>query len=130
MQGGIIMEQIDRLSKALVINSDPDDRKFLEEMLNEYGYQVKGVAQAYEAAQLFSKEAFSLVISELGFPEFEGMKILDLVRRFESQAKVVLIAPQVGVEVFIKARARGAFDCLDKPLERSILEQVIAAIRN
>jgi DNA-binding NtrC family response regulator len=124
------MEPTNGLSKALVINSDPDDRKFLEEMLNEHGYQVKGVARAYEAAQLFREEAFSLIIGELGFPEFEGMKILDLVRRFESQAKVVLIAPQVGAEVFIKARARGAFDCLDKPLERSMLEQVLAAIRN
>lgn len=124
------MDTINGLSKALVINSDPDDRKFLEEMLNEHGYEVKGVTQAYEAAQLFRKETFSLIISELGFPELEGMKILDLVRHSASQAKVVLITPQVGAEVFIKARARGAFDCLDKPLERSILEQILAAVGN
>lgn len=124
------MQKTDQLGKALVINSDPRIRRFLEDILNEHGYQVRGVEEMHKAVQLFKAEDFSLVISELELPGFEGVEILDLVRRFRSKAKVVLITPDVGAEVYIKARALGAFDCIGHSLEKSALTGIIAAASN
>lgn len=124
------MYKTGRLSKAVVIDSDPDGRRLLEEILNEQGYEVKRVENIQDVAQLFETEDFSLVVNELEYPESDGMKILDLVRRLESRAKVVLTTHHIGVEVYIKARAWGAFDCISKSLEESALKGVIAAARN
>ncbi len=119
------MSETDHFPKALVIDSDPRSRKNLEEMLNEQGYQVRGVGGIAEATRLFKDENFSLVISELRFPGSDEAQILEFVQRLRSKAKVVLITPNLGAEMYIKARAYGAFDCIDKSLERSALMEVI-----
>ncbi len=124
------MEETDQLSKALVIDSNPDDRGLLEEILHEYGYQVKGVEEIHEAAPLIKVEDFSLIISEFEFPTSDKIEILDLTRHLGSKARVVLIAPHMRVETYIKALARGAFDCIDKSLEKSALREIIGAIGN
>jgi two-component system response regulator PilR (NtrC family) len=119
------MQEQDYFPKALVIDSDPGSRKSLEEMLNEQGYQVKGVGGIGEAAPFFKDEKFSLIISELKFPGSDEAQTLELVRRLGSKVKVVLITPNLGAETYIKARAYGAFDCIDKSLEPSALREVI-----
>jgi DNA-binding NtrC family response regulator len=119
------MSETDYFPKALVIDSDPSSRKNLEEMLNEQGYQVRGVGGIGEAAPFFKDENFSLIIGELGFPGSDETQILEFVRRLRSKAKIILIAPNLGAEMYIKARAYGAFDCIDKSLEKSALREII-----
>jgi len=124
------MQERSQPRKALVVNSDPDVQRLLEEVLNECGYQVRDATNTWEASQLFKTEDFSLVIGELEFPGFDGMQILDLVQRLRSKAKVVLITSHVGAEIYLRVRARGAFDCISKSLEKSALREVIVATRN
>jgi len=124
------MQQKDPLNKALVIDTDPTRRRFLEEILHEQGYHVKETEGIHKAVPLFKAEHFSLVVSELESLESEEIQILDLVRRLGSEAKVVLITHHIGPEVYIKTRAWGAFDCISNSLGKSALMEVIAATRD
>jgi DNA-binding NtrC family response regulator len=124
------MQDKEQSNKALIIDFVPNERKLLVKILHEYGYQVKEVKKIHEAAQLCKVEDFSLIISNLESSISEELKILDLVRHLGSKTRVVFITPHMEVETYIKARAKGAFDCIDKVLEESALREVIAGAKN
>jgi CheY-like chemotaxis protein len=106
-----------------------DDEWTVVELLSRYlaenGYEVTSASDGGEAWDLFQKQSFDLVLSDLRMPGFDGLQLLNAVKDVNPRIPVVLISGFGDVETVVKALKSGAENFLAKPLDLNELEKVL-----
>ena len=78
--------------KVLVVDDDQAVRAFLCDALETIGHHVIGVAEdGMEALSLYEKNRPDLVFMDIDMPIMDGFDIIDVVRRIDPNAKIVVI---------------------------------------
>ncbi len=77
--------------RVLVIDDDEDIRRLLADMLTSAGHQVTDARSGIEAAQLFQKDMFDLVLTDLEMPGMSGWEIAGALKKLDSNIMIVLI---------------------------------------
>jgi CheY-like chemotaxis protein/predicted regulator of Ras-like GTPase activity (Roadblock/LC7/MglB family) len=95
-------------------------------MLELEGFAVEGVASGKEAIDLYRRERFDLVLTDLKMPDVDGLEVLTTVRRMNPDAAVVIFTAYGTKESVVEALRLGAREFLEKPLDTKIL---IATVR-
>lgn len=118
--------------KVLVVDDDQAVRAFLCDALETIGHHVIGVAEdGMEALSLYEKNRPDLVFMDIDMPIMDGFDIIDVVRRIDPNAKIVVIT---GTDRKIdEAHKAGALGLLRKPFRvediETLLGQIQAAFR-
>lgn len=101
-------------SRILVIDDEPQIRKFMRISLTANGYQVleaenaaKGVAEARSSRP-------DLMILDLGLPDQDGQEVITAVRQF-SDVPIIVLSVRAGETDKVEALDRGASDYVVKP---------------
>lgn len=108
-----------------------DNQKLAENMrdgLGENGYEVHCCTQAHEARSWIEKNAFDLVVLDLGLPDEEG---LDLVPEFKAknpECAILILTARDSVEDRVKGLESGGDDYLVKPFAFVELKARIRAL--
>lgn len=77
------------LLRVLVIDDDDDIRRLIADIVTSAGHQVADAASGTAAIEVFKKDAFDLVLTDLEMPEISGR---DLARVFRELSPGVMIA--------------------------------------
>ena len=80
------MSQIDPL--VLVIEDEPQMRRFIRASMTAHGYQVAEAATGAEAIALATSTPPEVILLDLGLPDGDG---IDLTRRFREWSRVPII---------------------------------------
>lgn len=117
------------MARILVVDSDPQIRKFFAISLGAGGHKVVEVAAAAEGLTLSSAKKFDLVILDLDQPEGDGQDVINALRANMSVPIIVLSArSEEGAKV--EALDRGANDFVVKPFGvGEMLARIRAALR-
>lgn len=101
-------------ARILVIDDEPQIRKFLRISLAANGYGVIEAATAAEGIAAARAETPDLVVLDLGLPDMDGQEVISAVREFTAVPILVL---SVRADEFDKVEAldRGAGDYVVKP---------------
>ncbi|WP_095156956.1 sigma-54 dependent transcriptional regulator [Pseudomonas sp. Irchel 3E13] len=111
--------------KVLLVEDDRSLRQALGDTLELGGFTYCAVGSAEEALEAVSKEAFSLVVSDVNMPGMDGHQLLARLRATQPQLPVLLMTAHAAVERAVDAMRQGAADYLVKPFEpRALLELV------
>lgn len=115
------------MKSVLIID---DERQICESinMILEYeGYDVEFTTSANEGLTKFSSKDFTAVFLDIQMPEMNGFEVLKRIKEQKQSASVIIISAHGSVENAIKATRLGAFDFLEKPIDR---DKLLISVRN
>lgn len=95
-----------------------DERGILEALhthLSLDGYQVEVANTAQEALELFQKEPFHLVLTDINMPVMDGLVLLEEIKSLRGDTIVIMITAYTSLTKVLLSRAHGAFDYVLKP---------------
>ena len=119
--------------RILVVDDEKNQRDILQMILageRDAGghplYEVKTASSGQEALRSFKNENFDLVLTDLKMAGMDGLQLLNELAQLDSSTPVILMTAHGSVDTVKEALRGGAFDYLEKPLDRSKLLDVIS----
>ena len=119
--------------RILVVDDEKNQREILQLILagerDEAGsplYEVKTASAGQDALRLFKNDRFDLVLTDLKMAGMDGIQLLNELSMIDSSTPVILMTAHGSIETVKEALRGGAFDYLEKPLDRAKLLDVIA----
>ncbi len=119
--------------RILVVDDEKNQREILQLILagerDEAGsplYEVKTASAGQDALRLFKNDRFDLVLTDLKMAGMDGLQLLNELSQIDSSTPVILMTAHGSIETVKEALRGGAFDYLEKPLDRAKLLDVIA----
>ncbi len=105
---------------VLVVDDEPQMRKFVRLALSSRGYRVIEAATANEGIQQATAYAPDVVLLDLGLPDKDGIEVVKLLREW-STIPILIISARGQEEAKVRALDEGADDYLTKPFGASEL---------
>ncbi|MGH8026526.1 MAG: response regulator [Pseudoxanthomonas sp.] len=112
-------------ARVLVIDDEPQIRKFLDISLRAQGYQVALAANGEEGLTSLATQGADLVILDIGLPDKDGHEVLSELRQW-SQAPVIMLTVRAGETEKVAALDAGANDYVTKPFG---VQELMARVR-
>ncbi len=119
--------------KILIVDDEKNQRDILQMILSgemdETGaphYEVKTASSGQDALRSFKHENFDLVMTDLKMAGMDGLQLLNELTQLDSATPVILMTAHGSIDTVKEALRGGAFDYLEKPLDRSKLLAVVA----
>lgn len=118
----VIKEQIEEKFKEkkriLVVDDYLPTRRLIVDALEQFSqYEVNEAENGEEALQLFNKDNYDLVISDIMMPGMSGMDLLNRIREKNPATAIIMITGNPTVDLTVSAIKRGAVDFLTKPFD-------------
>jgi two-component system KDP operon response regulator KdpE len=122
-------EQSAILAKILIVDDEPQIRRFLRISLNAYGYEVVEAGRGEEAITKTAIDKVDLVILDLGLPDIDGQTVIEQIREW-SAVPIIVLSVRAGDVEKVRALDGGAEDYLTKPFSiAELMARVRAALR-
>ncbi|MEO6727275.1 MAG: sigma-54 dependent transcriptional regulator [Blastocatellia bacterium] len=119
--------------RILVVDDEKNQRDILQMILtgelDETGaplYDVKTSPSGQDALRTFKHESFDLVLTDLKMAGMDGIQLLTELAQLDSSTPVILMTAHGSIDTVKEALRGGAFDYLEKPLDRDKLLQTVA----
>jgi two-component system KDP operon response regulator KdpE len=109
----------------LVIDDEPQIRKFLEISLRTEGYAVHEAAGGKEGLESLATRGADLVILDLGLPDFDGHEVLRQLRGW-TEVPVIVLSVRASEAEKVRALDGGANDYVTKPFG---IQELMARVR-
>ena len=107
------------MKNILIVDDSALMRKVLCDIINEDElFHVKDICKdGLEAYDMIKNNAYDLVLLDINMPRFNGLDLLERLRREDIQARIVIISAltTANAETTIQALERGAIDFIAKP---------------
>lgn len=103
---------------VLLVDSDQECREATKRTLEKSGFCVTTACDGREALDVLSKNAFHLIISALRMPNLGGIELMAEIKRRKISAPVIFVTAFGEVESYLKVMNMGAFEYLNKPVNR------------
>ena len=114
------------MGRILAVDDELDMLSLLKMIIEGYSnHQVITTNNPLEAAELLGQEHFDLVLTDLKMPGMDGMELLELAKKHDEDALILMITAFGSLESAEEAMAKGAFDYISKPFRK---EQILLAI--
>ncbi|HZS06961.1 MAG TPA: sigma-54 dependent transcriptional regulator [Blastocatellia bacterium] len=119
--------------RILVVDDEKNQRDILHLILtgehDEQGdplYDVKAASSGQEGLRFFKTERFDLVLTDLKMSGMDGIQLLNELTQIDSSVPVILMTAHGSIDSVKDALRGGAFDYLEKPLDRAKLLETVA----
>ena len=109
----------------LVVDDDSLIRDYLNETLCRSGFNVELAGAGEEALEKIRKTEYDIVLSDIRMPNMGGMELLQAVKQYLPNAKVVMMTAYGTVQNAVEAMQLGAFEYVMKPFSIDEIELVI-----
>jgi two-component system nitrogen regulation response regulator NtrX len=110
----------------LVVDDEREIRESLAMILEYEGYSCRSAPDGTTALALFSSESPELVLLDIRMPGLSGLEVLERLKSSEPFTPVVIISAHGDVPTAVEAIKKGAFDFLEKPLDR---DRILLTVR-
>jgi two-component system, NtrC family, response regulator PilR len=105
----------------LIVDDEKGQRDILCAILSKEGYRIVAVPGGREALQELASEEFDLILTDLKMQGMSGMELMERVLAENPKQCVVMMTAHGTLDTVKTAIKMGAFDYLEKPLERDDL---------
>jgi two-component system response regulator (stage 0 sporulation protein F) len=103
---------------VLIIDDDQNIRGFIESFLAEENYRVFTACNGIEAAEIFKKYRFDIVITDMVMPQRGGVHAIMNLKGINPEIKIIAMSGADNKERFFQsAKAFGADDAIAKPFK-------------
>jgi len=111
---------------VLIVDDDPELRRFLVGELEVEGYGVETAGTGQEALSRIREGGLDLVVLDWGLPDFSGIEVCGRMRSSGITTQVLMLTARDDVQERVAALDAGADDYLTKPFS---IEELLARVR-
>jgi len=121
-----VLKKIETKLRILVVDDDENIRDVIKDLLNLEGHKPTLAKNGEEAIQVFDKDKFDIVITDLGMPGISGWDVARKIKTLDLEIPVIIISgwgAQLSEEELKQA---GVDMILSKPFNLEQIQKVIA----
>jgi DNA-binding NtrC family response regulator len=112
-------------NKVLVVDDEKNQREIYTLILEDDGYEVTTAQSGEHALRLARETDFDLVLTDYKMTGMDGVTLLNELVKQDPSIIVVMMTAHQSVESVKEALRGGAFDYLEKPIDRDQLLKVV-----
>ena len=115
------------MNTILIIDDEKEICESIQMILEYEGYSVDYSTSALKGLNLIEEKQISCLLLDIQMPEMNGFEVLKKVKDTTPSLSVIIISAHGSVENAIKATRLGAFDFIEKPIDR---DKLLISVRN
>jgi len=115
------------MNTILIIDDEKEICESMKMILEYEGYSVDYSTSALKGLNLAEKKQISCLLLDIQMHEMSGFEVLKKVKEVNPSLSVIIISAHGSVENAIKATRLGAFDFIEKPIDR---DKLLISVRN
>lgn len=115
------------MKSILVVDDEKAIRDSIRMILEYAKFDVQFAEDGPSALSKVGGEGIDLVLLDIKMPGMDGLKVLQTIKESRPDLPVVMISGHGTIETAVEATRRGAFDFLQKPLDK---DKLLIAVRN
>ena len=112
-------------NRVLVVDDEKNQREIYKLILEDSGYAVTTAQSGEQAIRLTRENGFDLVLTDYKMTGMDGLMLLGELVRDDPSIIVIMMTAHGSVESVKEALRGGAYDYLEKPVDRDRLLKVI-----
>jgi DNA-binding NtrC family response regulator len=112
----------------LIVDDDNDSLNAMQFALYQLGHVLKLSKDPEEALELYKKEDFDIVVTDMRMPKMNGIELLIAVRNHNENARVIIVTAYGDLDTAIQAINNRAFGFLSKPISIEKLYELVHVI--
>ncbi len=112
-------------NRVLVVDDEKNQREIYTMILGDDGYNVTTAQSGEQAYRFASENQFDLVLTDYKMTGMDGLTLLGELLKLDPSIIVVMMTAHGSVESVKDALRGGAFDYLEKPIDRDQLLKVV-----
>lgn len=117
------------MATVLMVDDSRTSRRILRGVLEQGGFEIVGEATNGEEGYLKYKELTpDIVTMDITMPVMDGIESLTLIKKVNSDAKVVMITAAGQKEKMVDALKRGADEFITKPFDADVVLETLKRI--
>jgi DNA-binding NtrC family response regulator len=115
------------MNSIIIIDDEKEICESMKMILEYEGYSADYSTEAAEGIEKISSGSFTALLLDIQMPQMNGFEVLKKVKEIKPALSVIIISAHGSVENAIKATKLGAFDFIEKPIDR---DKLLISVRN
>ena len=112
--------------KIMIVDDEPDVCEAISHYLGKRDYDVITATSAREAINKLLNEKPLLVLLDIKMPDIDGIECLQMIKKLDKEALVVMVTCVSDLETAKQTLALGAVDYITKPLCLEAIETAVS----
>src|SRR2546428_4752605 len=113
--------------RVLVVDDETAIREAIRMTLEYEGYRVEEARSGQEGIDKATKTPYDAILLDIKMPVLDGIEVLDNLKEQKIGAPVIMVSGHGDISTAVGCTKRGAFDFLEKPLNR---DKLLLTVRN
>jgi len=113
--------------RILVVDDETAIREAIRMTLEYEGYRVDEARSGQDGLDKAGRTAYDAILLDIKMPVLDGIEVLENLKTQRVAAPVIMVSGHGDVSTAVECTKRGAFDFLEKPLNR---DKLLLAVRN
>jgi two-component system, NtrC family, nitrogen regulation response regulator NtrX len=114
-------------NEILIIDDEKSIRDSISMILEYEKYSVDTAENGTEGLNKLQEKTYDLVFLDVKMPGIDGLEVLDIIKERKKDIPVIMISGHGTIETAIESTRKGAYDFLEKPLDR---DKLLISMRN
>ena len=115
------------MNSIIIIDDEKEICESIKMILEYEGYGVDYSTSSPEGIAKITNGQFSALLLDIQMPEMNGFEVIRKVKEITPDLSVIIISAHGSIENAIKATKLGAFDFIEKPVDR---DKLLISVRN
>ena len=112
---------------VLIVDDEPDICELLEITLGRMGLESRSALNYSDAVSLVDSQHFDLCLTDMKLPDGNGIQLVEYCQQSKPDLPIAVITAHGNMESAVRALKAGAFDFVSKPLDITILRNLISS---
>jgi len=112
--------------KLLLVDDEIECTESLVTAFKPSTYEVTAENAPLQALELYKKEPFDVVLTDVRMPDMNGIELLKAIRKYDSKARVIVVTAYGDLETAVAAINNKAAAFFSKPID---FEELITFLR-
>ncbi len=113
--------------RVLVVDDETAIREAIRMTLEYEGYRIEEARSGQDAIDKATKVDYDAILLDIKMPVLDGIEVLENLKEHKVTSPVVMVSGHGDVHTAVECTKRGAFDFLEKPLNR---DKLLLTVRN
>jgi two-component system nitrogen regulation response regulator NtrX len=113
--------------RILVVDDETAIREAIRMTLEYEGYRVDEARSGQDGLDKATRTPYDAILLDIKMPVLDGIEVLENLKAQRVPAPVIMVSGHGDVSTAVECTKRGAFDFLEKPLNR---DKLLLAVRN
>lgn len=114
-------------ANILIVDDEKNICRTVRMVLMDEDYEIETASSAEEGLQKLNEHPYDVLIADVQMSGMSGIEMLDHIREDENRPEIIMMSGHATLNDAVSATRLGAFDFLEKPIDR---ERLILTVRN